>query len=108
MFWKEIQRGEKEYPPLLAHIWGNCWVNNWITGECAWLVTKAKRRVVVRAEKLTGTLELDIKGCRSWSERERTPGPRAGWLNPQQGLKLRRSIVAEELGKSQNRRAIGS
>lgn len=66
MFWKEIQRGEKEYPPLPAHIW----VNNWITGECAWLVTKAKRRVVVRAEKLKGTFELNIKGCRSWFKRK--------------------------------------
>ena len=64
--------------------------------------------MVVRAEKLRGTFELNIEGCRSWSKRERTPGQRAGWLNPQQGLKLGRSMVAEELGKSQNGRAIGS
>lgn len=69
---------------------------------------EAKRRMVVRAETLKGTFELNVKGCRSWSKRERTSGQTAGWLNPQQGLKLRTSIVAEELGKSQNRRAIGS
>lgn len=71
-------------------------------------MTEAKCRMVVRAEKLKGTFELNVKGWRSWSKRERTSGQRAGWLNPQQGLKLRASIVAEELGKSQNGRAIGS
>lgn len=70
-------------------------------------MAKAKGRMVVRAEKLRGTFELNIEGCRSWSERK-DPRTESWMVKSTAGFEAGRSMVAEELGKSQNRRAIGS